>query len=56
MRPLSSVLRDDRGGTAIEYAMVASLIAVAAILAFQNLGSEIDNKFIEVNEAVAGAT
>ncbi|HEX8624522.1 MAG TPA: Flp family type IVb pilin [Allosphingosinicella sp.] len=42
MRLFSTILRDRRGGTAIEYALVATLIAVAAIAAFNNLGSQAD--------------
>ncbi len=42
MRLFRNILRDRRGGTAIEYALVASLIAVAAIAAFKNLGAQAD--------------
>ncbi len=56
MRHLRTILRDRRGGTAIEYALVATLIAVAAIVAFRNLGSEIDTKFNEVHTVVDNAT
>lgn len=37
--------RDRRGATAIEYALVASLISVAAILSFENLGVQVDNRY-----------
>lgn len=53
MRDLRNILRDCRGGNAIEYAMVASLIAVAAVVAFKNLGTQIDNTFHEVDNKVA---
>jgi pilus assembly protein Flp/PilA len=42
MRLLRTILSDRRGGTAIEYALVATLIAVAAIAAFNNLGAQAD--------------
>lgn len=42
MRHFRTILRDRRGGTAIEYALVATLIAVAAIAAFNNLGNQAD--------------
>jgi pilus assembly protein Flp/PilA len=42
MRLFRTILRDRRGGTAIEYALVATLIAVAAIAAFKNLGAQTD--------------
>jgi pilus assembly protein Flp/PilA len=52
---LRKILRDRRGATAIEYALVASLIAVAAITAFRNLGQQVDNTFTNVNTAVSGS-
>ena len=56
MRYLRTILRDRRGGTAIEYALVATLIAVAAIVAFRNLGTQIDNTFNGVHGVVENAT
>ena len=43
--------RDDSGVTAIEYGLIAALIAVVAIAAFQLVGSNISNTF----NTVAGA-
>lgn len=40
MRHLTKLLRCARAATAIEYALVASLISIAALLAFQNLGNK----------------
>lgn len=42
MRLFRTIMGDRRGGTAIEYALVATLIAVAAIAAFKNLGAQAD--------------
>jgi pilus assembly protein Flp/PilA len=52
---IRKILRDSRGATAIEYALVASLIAVAAITAFKNLGGKIDTTFQNINGAVSGS-
>jgi pilus assembly protein Flp/PilA len=52
MRYLRNILRDRRGGTAIEYALVATLIAVAAIVAFRNLGTSINTTFNSVGNSV----
>lgn len=41
MRALLRLLRCEEGANAIEYAFVASLIAIAAYAAFQNLGNKI---------------
>ena len=42
------LFRCRRGGTAIEYALVASLIWIAAIGAMSNLGGEVDRMFNNV--------
>jgi pilus assembly protein Flp/PilA len=37
--------RDDAGATAIEYGLIAALIAVAAIAAFQLVGTNLSDLF-----------
>ena len=54
MKRIGKLLGDARGATAIEYGMIAALIAIAAIAAFQGLGNRIDDTFIEVKEKVDG--
>jgi pilus assembly protein Flp/PilA len=39
------VMRDDAGATAIEYGLIAALIAVAAIAAFQLVGTNLSSLF-----------
>jgi pilus assembly protein Flp/PilA len=39
------LLRDDSGATAIEYGLIAALIAVAAIAAFQLVGTSLSSIF-----------
>ena len=56
MRHLRTILRDRKGGTAIEYALVATLIAVAAIVAFRNLGTSIDTTLNQVHTTVTNAS
>ena len=41
--------RDTRGATAIEYGLIAALIAVAAITAMQGLGNKLKNTFNNVS-------
>jgi pilus assembly protein Flp/PilA len=53
MRHLLIILRDCRGGTAIEYGLVATLIAIAAIVAFKNLGTSIDTTLNTVGNTVS---
>jgi pilus assembly protein Flp/PilA len=49
MRELTKLLRCERGANAIEYALVASLISIAALAAFQNLGNKIDTMYNNVS-------
>jgi pilus assembly protein Flp/PilA len=42
---LSNLIRDESGVTAIEYALIAALIAVAAIAAFQLVGTNLSTTF-----------
>ena len=45
-------LSDDRGATAIEYALLASLISVAVIAAMQMTATSLNNVFSEVSTAL----
>lgn len=38
-----SLMKNDRGATAIEYTLIASLIAVAAIAAMGSVGTKVQN-------------
>jgi len=49
MRRLMLILRCERGANAIEYALVASLIAIAAVGAFQYLGNKVDTMYNNVS-------
>ena len=42
---ISRLIEDDRGVTAIEYALIAALIAVAAISSFTLVGTDLSNTF-----------
>jgi len=42
---LTNLLVDDAGATAIEYGLIAALIAVAAIAAFQLVGTNLTSVF-----------
>ncbi len=45
---LMRLIRDDAGATAIEYGLIAALIAVAAITAFQLVGTNLSSLFSTV--------
>ena len=42
---IPQLIGDNRGVTAIEYALIAALIAVAAIAAFTLVGTDLSNTF-----------
>ena len=49
MRTLfTNLIREEFGVTAIEYALIAALVAVAAIAAMSTLGGSISGTFAEV--------
>ena len=49
MRAITRLLRCERGANAIEYALVATLISIAAIGAFHSLGNKIDAMYNNVS-------
>ena len=52
MRNLLKLIKDSRGATAIEYALIASLLSVAAITAFSNLGASVEAKFNTIDQSI----
>ena len=55
MKFINKLFRNEAGATAIEYGLIAALIAVAAITAMQGLGSELQTTFNTTSSAMAGA-
>ena len=47
-RTMINLLRNEDGATAIEYGLIAALIAVAAITAFNAVGTNLINTFTTV--------
>ena len=45
--------RNSKGATAIEYGLIAALIAVAAMTAMQSLGTTLNTTFTKVNTQMA---
>jgi pilus assembly protein Flp/PilA len=48
MKVLTLLLKDERGVTAIEYSLIAALIAVAAIGSFTLIGTDLSTTFSTV--------
>lgn len=53
MQIIRKLIRDKKGATAIEYGLIAALIAVAAITAMSNLGGQLGNTFNQVKGNMA---
>jgi pilus assembly protein Flp/PilA len=51
MRDLRDFIRDDSGATAIEYAIIASGIAIAIAAVVMGLGTALQAKFQSVSDA-----
>lgn len=47
--------RDEEGVTAIEYGLIAALIAVVIIVSVTNVGSALSNIFQRIADAINGA-
>ncbi|WP_295530483.1 Flp family type IVb pilin [Novosphingobium sp. Chol11] len=56
MSVFKSVLNDECGATAIEYGLIAALIAVAAISAMGALGNSLSNTFTLVSGRMNNAS
>ena len=53
MKFFQNLLRDEAGATAIEYGLIAALIAVAAITAMSSLGKQLSTTFNKVTTEMA---
>ena len=49
-------LRDDQGATAVEYGMIAGLIAAAITVIVSKLGTQLNTVFTYICTAVKGGT
>ena len=55
MKLINRILKDEAGATAIEYGLIAALIAVAAITAMGSLGNSLSNTFNYVSNQMTSA-
>lgn len=53
MKTIRKIFADNKGATAIEYGLIAALIAVAAIAAMSQLGTQLDTTFSGVSGKMA---
>ncbi len=52
---LKSLIEQDEGVTAIEYGLIAALIAVVIIAALTIVGTELNNTFTAIQQALSNA-
>lgn len=55
MKFFRKLRRNEEGATAIEYGLIAALIAVAAITAMNSLGGELSSTFNKVSTTMSTA-
>lgn len=51
---LKKLVLEDDGATAIEYGLIAALISIACIIAFQMLGLNLATVFLTIRDGMAG--
>lgn len=54
LRSITRFLRDEEGATAIEYGLIAGLIAAVLVLVLTNLGTQVKSKFSAILVALGG--
>lgn len=52
MAKFLKLIKNEKGATAIEYGLIAALIAVAAIGAMSGIGNSLNNTFTNVSSAL----
>jgi pilus assembly protein Flp/PilA len=52
MHPFTAFIADESGATAIEYALMGSLIAIALVTVLTSLGGQLSAEFSEVSSAL----
>jgi pilus assembly protein Flp/PilA len=55
MKLFSKIMKNEEGATAIEYGLIAALIAVAAVTAMSQVGGTLTNTFTNVDSAMTAA-
>lgn len=56
MNMITRFLKDESGATAIEYGLIAALIAVAAITGFSTLGDNLSSTLTSVSDQMSTGT
>ena len=54
MKKFLACMRDEKGATAIEYGLIAGLIAVAIIVMVTTVGGDLEAVFTDISTALQG--
>lgn len=54
MEKIKRFLKDEQGATAIEYGLIASLIAVAIVVGATAVGTNLNNAFTKIAAKIVG--
>ena len=54
MQFIKNLIRNEDGATAIEYGLIASLIAVAGVTAFRAVGTSVNTTFTKASTSMNG--
>lgn len=55
MKTMIRLFKSEDGATAIEYALIAALVSIVAILAMQSVGDQVSNSFSLVASSLTSA-
>lgn len=55
MQKIRNFLKNSKGATAIEYGLIAALIAVAAIAAMKGIGGQLTSTFNNISSQMKGS-
>lgn len=56
LKTMKSLLKDESGATAVEYALVIGLVSIAIITAAQGLGGAVTTAFENISDALNTAS
>ena len=52
---IASIFKDEHGASAIEYGLIAALIAAVIAVSVTGIGTQVKDKLVEVCQSVGGA-
>lgn len=55
-KTITTLIRDEEGATALEYGLIAALIAAVIVVSVTALGKKVDTTFSTIEKAMPGTT